>query len=226
MKKLWGILLLLSLVQMVSSAKTNNNNLNTAERARYLSILEKEVIYEINLFRSNPAKYSKLYIEPLAKYYDRKILHYPGDKSIQTIEGIRALNECVWDLKDASSIPVLYPNPNLSKAARDHQCDQQKSGKTGHTGTDRSNLRQRIERYGTWQQRIGESIAYGNTSARQIVIFLLIDDGVRNRGHRATLLHPDFKIVGVACGKHPVYQTMCVLDFAGGMDNSAIKNGN
>ena len=217
MMKFWAILIMLSLVQVVSAERISRDKLNTAEGAKYLSTLEKEVIYEINLFRSSPAKYAELYIAPLTKYYDRKILHYPGDKSIQTTEGVKALNECVRELKNASSKPTLYPDQILSKAARDHQRDQQRSGKTGHTGSDRSNLKQRIERYGNWQQRIGENIAYGNTSARQIVVFLLIDDGVKTRGHRATLLNPDFKLVGVACGKHPVYETMCVLDFAGGM---------
>ena len=213
-----GILILLSLLAYNTSAKeTKRADLNTAAEAKYLSSLEKEVIYEINLFRSNPAKYAEQFIAPLAKYYDGKILHYPGDKSIRTVEGVRALNECVRELKRLSYKPILNPDKGLSLAARDHQLDQQKSGLTGHTGTDRSNLRLRIERYGTWQTRIGENIAYGNSSARQVVIFLLIDDGVRDRGHRATLRNPDFKVVGVACGKHPVYETMCVLDFAGGM---------
>ncbi|WP_167608827.1 CAP domain-containing protein [Maribellus sediminis] len=213
-----GILILVGLISICASGKeTKRADLNTAANASYLSSLEKEVIYEINLFRSNPAKYSELYIAPLANYYDSKILRYPGDKSIRTVEGVRALNECVRELKKMSYKPILNPDKSLSLSARDHQLDQQKSGLTGHTGTDHSNLRQRIERYGTWQTRIGENIAYGNSNARQIVVFLLIDDGVRDRGHRATLLNPDFKVVGLACGKHPVYETMCVLDFAGGM---------
>lgn len=217
MKKLWGILILLGLVQLVSAEKLSSDNLNTAANANYLTTLEKEVIYEINLFRSNPAQYAEKYIAPLANYYNKKILHYPGDKPIQTIEGIKALHECVRVLKNATTIPVLYPDQKLSNAARDHQQDQQKSGRTGHKGSDQSNLKQRIERYGKWQFTIGENIAYGNTSARQVVVFLLIDDGVKNRGHRTTLLNPNYKLVGVACGKHPVYNTMCVLDFAGGM---------
>lgn len=213
-----AIVILVGLVTFCTSAKESKRaELNTAEKAKYLSSLEKDVIYEINLFRSDPAQYAELYIEPLKKYYDGKILHYPGDKSIRTVEGTRALNECVRELKRMTQKPILNPDESLSRAARDHQRDQQKSGRTGHKGTDRSDLSQRIERYGQWQIRIGENIAYGNSDARQIVIFLLIDDGVQDRGHRKTLLHPDFKVAGVACGKHPVYETMCVIDFAGGM---------
>jgi uncharacterized protein YkwD len=43
---------------------------------------------------------------------------------------------------------------------------------------------------------------------------LLVDDGVSDRGHRRNLLDPRWHYVGVACGSHYRYQTMCVLDFA------------
>lgn len=214
-----GIAILLIAFSLTISAKepTKEAAFNTAANASYLSALEKEVIYEINLFRSNPPEYAQKYIAPLASYYNKKILHYPGDKSIMTQEGVSALHECVRALKKASPVAVLFPDRYLTKATNDHQSDQAKTGKTGHTGSDGSNLKERIERYGKWQVRIAENIAYGNSSARQIVIFLLIDDGVKSRGHRTTLLHPDYKTIGVACGSHPRYTTMCVMDFSGGM---------
>ena len=200
-----------------ASNPANDNNLNTAAKANYLSPIEKEIILEINRFRSNPAKYANDYIAPLAKYYQKKILHYPNDKSIKTREGVKALHECVRELQKATPQPIMHPSKALTKAATDHQKDQSKTGKTGHSGNDGSDLKQRIERYGEWQVRIAENIAYGNTSARQVVIFLLVDDGVKSRGHRKNMLHPAYKTVGVSFGKHPVYGTMCVMDFAGGM---------
>ncbi|WP_319503087.1 CAP domain-containing protein [uncultured Draconibacterium sp.] len=214
-------ILLLGLSLRVSGKEDlKDRTLNTAADVNYLSELEKEVVYEINLFRSNPSAYAEKYIDPLAKYYDKKILYYPGDKPILTKEGVSALRECLRALKNASPAPVLYPDKLLTQAADDHQKDQAKTGKTGHIGKNGSNSKIRIERYGKWQVRIAENIAYGNTSARQIVIFLLIDDGVKNRGHRDNLLQTDFKNVGVACGTHPRYHTMCVMDFAGGMENN------
>ena len=195
-----------------------NDILNTAANVNYLSPLEKEVILEINRFRSNPAKYANDYIAPLSKHYRNNILYYPGDdKSIKTREGVKALHECVRELQNATQQPIMYPSLALTKASSDHQKDQTKTGKTGHTGSDNSTLKQRIERYGKWNVRIAENIAYGNSSARQVVIFLLIDDGVKSRGHRKNLLHSAYKTVGVSCGKHPVYGTMCVMDFAGGI---------
>lgn len=217
MKKIWGLILFVGFWSFAFAENTKPAGLNTAADVSYLSPLEKEVIYEINLFRSNPEQYAEQYIAPLAKYYNKKILNYPGDRPIKTIEGQRALTECVNYLRKASPKPILYPDKNLSRAARSHQLDQQKTGKTGHLSSDGSTMRDRVQRFGEWKIGIGENIAYGNTSARQIVIFLLIDDGVSNRGHRDMLLRSDMKLVGVAYGKHPVYETMCVMDFAGGM---------
>ncbi len=191
------------------------NNLNTAANVRYLSSLEKEVIYEINLLRSNPTKYANNYIVPLTKNYKSRMLYYPGDKPLKTQEGVRALQECVHILYQTQSLSLVYPSRGLTKAAEDHVKDQSKSGKTGHRGSDGSDMNQRIERYGKWQIRIAENIAYGGISARQIVIYLLIDDGIRDRGHRKNFLNPDYKTIGVATGSHPSYKSMWVMDFAG-----------
>lgn len=211
-------LLFLFIIPAVFGTEPKNTaSLNTAANAIYLSSLEKEIIYEINLFRSNPAKYAEDYIAPLAKSYQKKILNYPGDQPILTKEGVNALYECVRVLKKATPKPILYPDRSLTNSAEDHVRDQSRTGKTGHVGSDNSNLKIRIEKYGNWKVRIAENIAYGNTSARQVVIFLLVDDDVKNRGHRNNMLNPDFAVIGVSCGSHPVYNTMCVMDFAGGV---------
>lgn len=188
--------------------------LNTAATVSYLSPIEKEIIFEINLFRSNPAEYAQKYIAPLANLYKGKLLNYPNDKPLLTKEGVKALNECVHELKKATPLSIVYPNSGLTKAAEDHVTDQSKTGKTGHVGSDHSNSRKRIERYGEWKVKIAENIAYGGISARQIIIYLLVDDGQFDRGHRKNFLQPDFKMVGVAYGKHPEYQNMVVMDFA------------
>jgi uncharacterized protein YkwD len=189
--------------------------LNKANSPEYLSGIEKDILNEINLFRSNPAKYADTYITPLTKYYLGNILHYPGKKPIKTHEGVKALEECVRILKNTSPLPILYPSEGLSKAANDHVRDQSDTGKTGHKGSDHSGFKERIERYGEWELRIAENIAYGGSSPREIVILLLIDDGVRDRGHRNTFLHPDLKTIGISYGPHPKFETMCVMDFAG-----------
>lgn len=218
--EIFTIILLIPFVQTVFGKDASNNKttisyLNTASSASYLSTLEKEIIYEINLLRSNPANYASNYMAPLANKYKNKMLYYPGDNPLKTREGVYALNECVRVLKRTKKLPLVYPSKGLTKAADDHVKDQSRSGRTGHQGGDRSDVKQRIERYGNWNVRIAENIAYGGFSARQVVIYLLIDDGIQDRGHRKTFLHPDYKTVGVATGSHPGYKSMWVMDFAG-----------
>lgn len=193
------------------------SKLNTASKALYLSSFEKEIIFEINKLRSDPARYAAEFIAPLAKHYKHKLLHYPGDLPLLTREGVSALSECVRELERHRPLPPLNPDYELTRAARDHVKDQSKTGRTGHIGSDKSSMRERIERYGKWQTRIAENIAYGGKSPQQIIIYLLIDDGIRDRGHRKNFLNPELKIVGVATGGHPEYGIMCVMDFAGGL---------
>ena len=204
-----------SIIKTADGSDWNNSLLNTAASASYLSSLEKEIILEINKLRSNPSKYAREYIAPLANNYKEKYLFYPGNKPLPTKEGVRALHECVRVLKKQSPLSLVHPSKGLTKAALDHVKDQTVTGYTGHKGSDNSGFRERIERYGKWDVRIAENIAYGGSSARQIVIYLLIDDGIKSRGHRKNFLDPNFNKIGVATGKHPSYGIMSVMDFAG-----------
>ncbi len=206
-----------------SDAEWKLDELNTAAKSTYLTSFEKEVVLEINKLRSNPAKYAREFIEPLKDYYKGKLLNYPDDLPLKTKEGIKALYECIKDLKSAKPSPILRPSDGLSKAAYDHVKEQSVSGKTGHNGNNNKGFRFRIEKYGNWNKRIAENIAYGDISPRQVVIYLLIDDGIYTRGHRKNFLNADFQTIGLAVGSHPYYGKMCVMEFAGQFQNFTLK---
>ena len=61
---------------------------------------------------------------------------------------------------------------------------------------------------------VDEAIAYGSDRAEDLVLQLIIDDGVPDRGHRRILFSPDYTLIGVACASHRVWRQVCVLDFA------------
>ena len=44
---------------------------------------------------------------------------------------------------------------------------------------------------------------------------MLIDDGVKSRGHRMNMFGSNYKKIGVACAEHKGYQHCCVIDFFG-----------
>lgn len=193
--------------------------LDTARNANYLTQVEKDVILELNKVRSDPAKYAELYIRPRLAWFDGsnsgKGYKAPGQSiTIVTAEGPAAVQECIADLSGRESAPILVPREGLFKAARDHTRDTGSKGIIGHTGSDSSTISGRMNRYGQWGGVMGENISYGSSEGREIVIQLLIDDNVLNRGHRANNMDKNFGCVGVSIGSHTRYETMCVIDFA------------
>lgn len=194
--------------------------LNTAGDARYLSRVEKEVILHLNMVRTDPARYADRILQPRIQYYNGLIYRYPvkeGDiAGLSTEEGKAAVYEAISALHRTQPRAPLAPSRGISRAAAGHASFQSVTGELGHMGRNNSTAAGRVEQYGDWHRTIAENINYGPNSAREIVAQLLIDDGVKDRGHRANILNPDFRVVGVAIQTHPEYGYVCVIDFAGG----------
>ena len=74
----------------------------------------------------------------------------------------------------------------------------------------------RLNRYGHFNIKCGENISYGSTVGREVVISLIIDDDVPDRGHRTNMFKDEFKIMGSFSGPHSFYKDMTVIDYAGG----------
>ena len=186
-----------------------------AEQADYLSHLEKAIVHEINAARTNPKGYAS-FLEEWKKHFDGKMLRIPGERTIVTEEGAKAVDEGINFIRSLSPVPRLSPSKGISLGAKDHVKDQGPSGSVQHKGSDGSQPWDRVNRYGTWERSIGENIAYGGDKARNIVICFIVDDGVPSRGHRKNIFNPDFRVIGVAWGYHATYRTVCVITFAGG----------
>lgn len=185
------------------------------DKADYLSPLEREIIHEINLARIAPKDYA-LFLEQFKKYYHEKLIKLPNETPIITKEGVGALIEATRFLRSTKPVPLLHLSKGMSWGAKDHVKDLSLSGASQHRGSDKNQPWDRVNRYGTWQKVIGENISFGHDRARNIVMSLIIDDGVPHRGHRKNIFNSDFRVIGVACGEHPNYKTVCVITLAGG----------
>ena len=191
-----------------------------ARQADYLSHLEADIVREHNLARENPGQYAT-YLEELREFFNGRLLELPGEIALRTDEGIRAVNEAIRFLQRAQPIGAVTPSRGMSRGARDHVRDSGPSGRMGHVGTDGSNPWDRVNRHGSWLVTIGENIGYGTyepSDARKVVMQLIIDDGVRSRGHRDNIFNVEFRVIGVSCGEHKTFGSMCVMVYAGGYE--------
>lgn len=195
---------------------------NTADVARgpdvdYLSQLERDVLLHLNLVRSDPKRYAATFLEPRRALFEGKLYRDPfKDRAtgVWTAEGPRAVELAIQALHGTPSMSPLVPSEALTGAAREHAADQSRTGETGHTGSDGSVPASRAERQGLRERAIGEVIAYGPVSGREVVGGLLIDDGVQSRGHRRNILNPRFRLVGIEVAPHPQYGHVVVVDLA------------
>jgi len=179
------------------------------------SALETGVVQELNRVRTDPVGYAT-HLEALIGAFDGKVLSTPQGR-LATDEGAAAVREAVRVLRATAPMAPLARSPGLSAAARDLARDQGASGATGHVGQDGSSTSDRVSRYGRWDGKLSENVsysAYEGVTARDVVIQLLIDDGVADRGHRVNMLDPAIRLVGVACGPHARYAMVCVMDHA------------
>ncbi|MBU1566353.1 MAG: CAP domain-containing protein [Proteobacteria bacterium] len=180
------------------------------------TVSERAVLAEINLARSEPRLYAG-FLKEFRSNFRGNFYGIPGMATvIETNEGVAAVDEAINFLVRQKSLPVLGWSAGLAVAAAELAREQEKSGATGHDGEKSGGISARIERNGIRGRMIGENIAYGPSSARGMVMQMIIDDGVSNRGHRKNQFNPIFDRAGVYCGSHPSYETMCVIDFCGG----------
>jgi hypothetical protein len=183
----------------------------------YLSALEGQVLDELNRVRVDPKGYAKKLTE-LRRYYNGRLLELPGQVPLLTMEGPRALDEATRALRACRPAPAFTASRGMSRAARGHAEDIGPRGLTSHTGSNGSDPFRRLQCCGNWQGAAGENIQYGGRNAGEVVMQLLIDDGVPGRGHRRNILDPKFRTVGIGCGKHARFRTVCVIDFASGYE--------
>jgi uncharacterized protein YkwD len=214
-KYLKYLLILLMLFALSAFVFPVNINLhyNGEEGHKYLSLLEKEVVEELNLARTQPGIYAGFLLEYSTLFVGRE-LRESGEITILTEEGKGAVFEAIRFLKNQKSLQMLKVSKGMSRGAKDMIKMQEPTNQTGHKGSDGSVFSERISRYGTWSGSCAENIDYGYNNARRIVMALIIDDGVRNRGHRKSIFDPGFTRVGVACGQHRKFKYMCVIELA------------
>jgi len=169
-----------------------------ATPAAHALSLDDAVLAELNYARAHPAQYA---LEL------RRDADASGDRE--------ALEEAIDFLERQQPLPPLEGDPRITVAAREHSRAQAASGSVGHGVA--GSLGRRLRDNGVWAGLSAENISYGNDTATGVIRQLIIDSGVPGRGHRRNIFSASYQLAGVACGPHPTYDVMCVIDFAGAL---------
>lgn len=191
------------------ASQTESQNLISADT----EASARAVIHEMNLAREKPALYAS-FVEGFRTRCVGQLILTPGTVPIRTKEGTRAIDEAIGFLRSAQPQARLTLSPGMCRAAADH-CAEQACGQIGHRGRGGSKPGDRINRYGSWSGVCGENVAYGQLTARDVVVALIVDDGVANRGHRKNIFDGSFNFAGAASGPHAKYRSVCNVNFAG-----------
>ncbi|HYC74923.1 CAP domain-containing protein [Brevundimonas sp.] len=176
------------------------------------AVFRADIVAELNAARTDPGAYARK-ARALRALFRGDRIERPGETALLTREGPAAADEAIAFLEAQTPLPVLRENPGLNRAAADHAREQSRTGAVAHASADGSSPSDRMRRQGRWTAT-GEAIAYGPHRAEDVILQLIIDDGVPDRGHRRILFNPVYELIGVACAPHPVWREVCVLDFA------------
>jgi hypothetical protein len=186
--------------------------LNTGKDASYLTDEEKNMVLTMNLIRYDPPKYSKLYVYPRFQYFKGTLFEFSGRTPLRTKEGIEAVRELYLELLETPSLPIFHPSPGMTKASKDHARYMRNTGDTSHEG--KGGMSARVSKYGEWVGGLAENLHWGTSNAHEAVMSLMVDDGIKNRGHRINMLNPLYTKVGVGIDTHPRIRVSYVINYA------------
>jgi len=177
--------------------------------------VENDFFREVNNMRKDPSSLIP-HLENLTKDFKGDILYRPGEIPLQTVEGSVVIDELIEQLKTQQPLNELQRNAELDNAAGDHANDIGPKGLTSHDGSDGSNCSDRIERYCEWEGICAENLDFGSKTGLNCLLSLMIDDGVKSRGHRKNLLNSQARFIGISGANHKEYDACLVCVFTGG----------
>lgn len=155
------------------------------------------VVDEINALRANP----RVYVENL---------HDQLASRLRT----RQLMDAFTAVAEMPPAPPLRLDPRLGQAAWAQAQQLGLSGLMTHTGAGGSTPGSRIREAGVISTLTAEELAFGQSTAQDVVLQLILDAGVPGAPHRRDLLNPVFTMAGAACGPHKGQRFVCVIDLS------------
>ena len=178
--------------------------------------IQRDLFIELNNLRKNPKSYIPLIEAEMKLLKKNNILKkLDSNLQIQTIEGKDAYLDAIKFLQLQQPVPPLKEETRLSSAAMDLVKDIGKRGIVSHQDQNGQYVSERIEKYCEWDYSAGEVIEVSSKNPQDILISLLVDDGLKNRPDRKTLFNQKYNFVGIGTGPHLEYEIVTVIVFTG-----------
>lgn len=144
---------------------------------------ENAMLAEINLMRTNPTGYIP-HVEEFISYL----------KSDWGGQGISAARELIDQLRRTPPLQSLEASECLYRTVKKHGDYYRETGRElDHVGRGGSNIGDRIKADCPDYADGSENLSLGVGDIRKIILWLLVDNGLPDRGHRKNLLNPKFK---------------------------------
>lgn len=160
----------------------------------------KEWFYWTNFSRSKP----KI-------YWDSVVL--PILNSFPNLKGAYA-NSLKRDLYSAPPLEMLKPSDILMSIATTHADDLRfKSARPSHTSPSGITFQNRMTAAGI-KNCGGENISFGPSNTVLALLFLYIDEGIPDLGHRKALLNPSYKEMGIGIAQYSDNNVLIIQDFS------------
>ncbi|MGZ5134853.1 MAG: CAP domain-containing protein [Flavitalea sp.] len=173
-----------------------------ASRSQNISLSDEamEWYYWTNFSRSKPKVFWDSVVAPVLNTF-------PNLKSSYT-------NSLKRDLYKVASLEMLMPNSKLTAVAQMHASDLGKRKSTpSHTSPSGLTFQERMIKGGIGQCA-GENISFGPSNTVLGLIFLFIDEGLPDLGHRKALLSPTYREMGIGIAIYPNGNKLIIKDFS------------
>lgn len=187
---------------------------NTAENAAYLNEEEKNMVFYMNLARTDGEKFFNTFFQDFVNAYNQDMRRYSNYDALRVNRKDKYYRGLQEDLQEIKGLPLFSPDETLTYVARLHGKDLSKHNLAGHKSSDGRTVKDRIGKYYPGRA-MAENLAFGFSSGLANVCMLLLDKNVPDLGHRTTILGEDYHLreVGVFITTHPGYKYCAVTDF-------------
>jgi uncharacterized protein YkwD len=180
--------------------------------AQSSSEMEQAILNELNTVRTDPTSYIS-HLEEYKKLFEGKNVNLDG-QIYQTFDGVKAVDEAIKFLKGTSKLEPFKLSNGLTKSAQLQLEDLKENTALGLKGKDGSTVPQRANRFGKGGKLFAANMGFYSTTAKDIVMNMIIDDGVQGRGNRKNIFNKNLQQIGIAFGRGTNGEPITFIVFA------------